>query len=84
MDDEVKIPPNEIPLGEAPVGKDLYLSALHGGRGFRHRLAEMGLAPGAQFRILKKHRPGPFIISVRGSRLMLGRGMAQRVKVRLV
>ncbi len=84
MDDKTKLSQNNIPLGHAPIGQDVLLVAIHGGRGLRHRLAEMGLAPGVRFRILKKHKPGPYIISVRGSRLMLGRGMTERVMVKLL
>jgi Fe2+ transport system protein FeoA len=45
-------------------------------------MAEMGLLPGVRFRVISHARYGPIIVSVKDTRLMLGRGMAQRVLVR--
>jgi len=71
-----------IPLEIAPAGETLELAAIAGGRRLQHRLAEMGLTPGVRFRIITKGQPGPFIISVKETRLVLGRGMAHSVTVR--
>ena len=72
-----------IPLAMALVGQEVTLHSAHGGRGFQHRLAEMGLTPGIKFRVLAKGSPGPFIISVKNTRLLLGRGMVHRIRVSL-
>lgn len=42
----------------------------------------MGLSPGVNLRIIQSQMPGPVIIDLRGSRLALGRGMAQRIIVK--
>jgi len=42
----------------------------------------MGLSPGVNLRIIQSQIPGPVIIDLRGSRLALGRGMAQRIIVK--
>ena len=70
-----------MPLMMAAEGQEVTLAEARGGRGFLLRLAEMGLTPGARFRILKKGRPGPYIVDVKGSRLVLGRGMIHRISV---
>jgi len=70
-----------MPLMMAPEGQEVTLAEVRGGRAFLLRLAEMGLTPGARFRILKKGRPGPYIIDVKGCRLVLGRGMIHRILV---
>ena len=70
-----------MPLAMAVVGQQLKLASLHGGREFQHRLAEMGLIPGVRFRVLAKGQPGPFIILLKETRLMLGYGMIHRVFV---
>jgi len=57
---------------------------VRGGRGLHRRLAEMGLGPGSRFVVETSGRPGPFIIRVKGSRLVLGHGMVTRVFVRSV
>lgn len=71
-----------LPLSEVLTGQEVVLSAIEGGRRFQHRLTEMGLTPGARFEVVNRGRPGPLVISVKGTRLMLGRGAARRVHVR--
>ena len=46
------------------------------------RLAEMGIIPGARFRVMSKGRPGPFIIMLKQTRMVLGQGMVHRMFVR--
>ena len=73
-----------MPLAMALVGQTVSFAGVRGGgRGLRHRLAEMGLVPGEKMEVLNRGR-GPFIVSVKGTRLLLGRGMADRVLVRPV
>lgn len=52
------------------------------GWGFEKRLMDMGLTPGAEV-VVVKSAPfhGPLEVTVRGSRLALGRGMAERIFV---
>lgn len=55
-----------------------------GGRGwgFRRRLMDMGLTLGTRITVVKSAPfRGPIEVSVRGSRLALGRGMAERIFV---
>jgi DtxR family Mn-dependent transcriptional regulator len=71
-----------MPLTMASVGQEVRLSAVTGSRELQHRLAEMGLTPGATFKVVNKGNPGPFIVSVKGSKLMLGRGTVHRVMIK--
>ncbi|MFW6066340.1 MAG: FeoA family protein [Planctomycetota bacterium] len=73
-----------MPVTTAPVGSQVELAEIRGGRGLVFRLAEMGLTPGVRFTVVSRSRPGPLIINLRGTRLMLGAGMAGRVYVRPV
>ncbi|MDY6913437.1 MAG: FeoA family protein [Planctomycetota bacterium] len=73
-----------MPLAMASVGQEVTFHSAHGGRGFQHRLAEMGLTPGISFRVLAKGSPGPFIITVKNTRLLLGHGMVHRIRVSLI
>ena len=78
----------EVPLtvlrsGEA--GNVTSISAGYGrGWGSEKRLMDMGLTPGTRV-IVVKSAPfhGPVEILVRGSRLALGRGMAERIFVEI-
>lgn len=45
------------------------------------RLAAMGLVPGTELEVLRNTPHGPFLISVKGSRIMLGHGMARKIQV---
>ena len=63
-------------------GKEVTLVTIHGGRVLRARLTDMGLIEGMKFRVLHSHRPGPCIIFIGNTRLVLGYGMAQKVLVR--
>jgi len=50
--------------------------------GFEKRLMDMGLTPGTKVTVVKSAPfHGPIEILVRGSRLVLGRGVAERVLV---
>jgi len=71
-----------MPLAMVNLGQEVILVGVEGGRRFQHRMAEMGLIPGVRFRVLAKGRPGPFIISVKDCRWVLGQGMVRRVLVR--
>jgi len=52
------------------------------GWGFRKRLEDMGLTPGTRVKVVKSAPfHGPLEVYVRGSRLALGRGMAERIFV---
>jgi ferrous iron transport protein A len=56
-----------------------------GGFGLVRRLAEMGLTPGVEVKIVKKGSfGGPVEVEVRGVALALGRGVASRVLVKPV
>jgi len=71
-----------MPLAMALVGQTVVFCGVRGGgAGLTHRLAEMGLTPGMTMEVLNRG-PGPFILSVRGTRLVLGRGMVGRILVR--
>ena len=50
--------------------------------GFRKRLEDMGLTPGTKVTVVKSAPfHGPVEVYVRGSRLAIGRGMAERIFV---
>lgn len=52
------------------------------GWGFQRRLEDMGLTPGTKVMVVKSAPfHGPIEIHVRGSRLAIGRGMAERILV---
>ncbi|MCK4627081.1 MAG: ferrous iron transport protein A [Phycisphaerae bacterium] len=71
-----------MPLAMTLVGQTVTFAGIrNAGRGLAHRLAEMGLTPGENLEIINRG-PGPFIVAVKGSRFVLGRGMVHRILVR--
>ena len=70
-----------MPLSLAPAGRSVRFRRVQAGHGLNSRLAAMGLLPGVQFQICHNDRRGPVIIGVNGNRLVLGRGMAEKVAV---
>jgi ferrous iron transport protein A len=70
------------PLSTIQTGKTVKLVSVEAGRGLNSRLTAMGLLPNVEITVINNGYPGPFVISVRGSRMMLGRGMADKIMVR--
>ena len=72
-----------IPLNEVDAGQRVRISQIQAGRDLTARLCAMGLTPGTPVDVVATGG-GPMILDVLGSRLMLGRGMAAKVLVRVV
>jgi len=68
-------------LASVPTGTLVKIVDVEAGRGLRSRLAALGLVPGTQLEVITNSSRGPFIVAVKESRLMLGRGMAQMIMV---
>jgi len=62
--------------------KGIIVSIL-GGRNVTQRLTDMGLTPGTEFKIVRKGRLCPVEISVRGSKLAIGCGVATKILVKV-
>ena len=71
-----------MPLRMANAGEEVILAEVLGGKDLQHRLAEMGLLPGAQFTIVSPGKSGPFIIMLKGTKLMLGLGMVHKIMIK--
>ena len=71
-----------MPLSYADTGKMLMITGVAGGWGLQRRLTEMGLTPGAQVMVMSGCHPGPLLVDIRGSRLGLGFGVAQKIMVK--
>jgi ferrous iron transport protein A len=69
------------PLSNVQSGETVKLASIDAGRGLHSRLASMGLVPNVEITVVSNSRPGPFVISVKNSKMMLGRGMAHKIMV---
>ena len=70
-----------MPLSTLNEGTRAVLKKITGGRQLRGRLAALGLLPGTELEVIQNSGQGPFVISVKGSRIVIGRGMASRIEV---
>jgi len=69
------------PLSKVQAGETVKLVGIEAGRGLSSRLASMGLVPNVEITVINNSHPGPFVISVKNSKIMLGRGMAHKIMV---
>ncbi len=74
-------PAAQVPLTSAQPGQRVRVSSIDAGHGLRTRLCAMGLTPGLAAEVVSAGA-GPVVLSVMGSRLVLGHGMAAKVHVK--
>lgn len=72
-----------MPLSMARPGEKVRVDGFLGGRHSEVRLSDMGLTPGTEVEVLTANG-GPVMVACRGSRLAVGRKMAQKLVCRPV
>ncbi len=73
-----------IPLGDLSAGQTARLECFTAGRGLINRLAVLGFLPGQEITMVQNFGRGPIIVTVRDTRVALGRHEAEQIKVRKV
>jgi Fe2+ transport system protein FeoA len=68
-------------LSDIKAGEIVRLFSVLGGEQFKERMVAMGLLPGTPFEVVRIRKGGPVVLSIRGSRLILGRGMSHKIMV---
>ena len=71
----------QMPLAMVEPGRKVRVVSVDAGRRFRARLSAMGLLPGVELRVITNVAKGPFIVALRGTRVMIGRGMLEKIMV---
>ena len=69
-------------LSEKKNNEKVILINIKGGYGVYQRLLDMGLVPGTSFEVFHNHGFGPITISLKGTKMMLGRGLAEKILVK--
>jgi ferrous iron transport protein A len=72
---------NPLFLIDLKEGEKAIIISIRGGIGVAQRLTDMGLTPGTEITVIKSAFFGPIEISVRGSTLAIGRGIASKILV---
>lgn len=70
-----------MPLAMIEAGRKVRFVSVSGGHELMGRLMSMGLLPGVEIEVVQNPLRGPFILSVKGIRIMLGRGVAHKILV---
>jgi len=68
-------------LSTVQSGQTVRLVRIDAGHGLKSRLIAMGLVPNAQITVVRQAERGPIVIIVKDTKMMLGRGMAQKIVV---
>ncbi len=63
-------------------GKSVILLYIDGGYGSQKKLLDMGLIPGESIKIINNSGLGSLTVNIKGSRLALGRGLAEKIFVK--
>jgi ferrous iron transport protein A len=74
---------NASSLSGVETGKTAVVCSLQGGHTFRSRLAALGFTPGAEVKVVQNRGHGPMIVTLRDTRIALGRGEASKVMITL-
>lgn len=69
-------------LSDIKTGRAARIIFIDGGMGAQHRLVELGLLPGEKITMLHNSGAGPVTVTVKGSKLSLGHGLAKKIIVR--
>lgn len=72
---------NPTSLDQLPAGFRATLINFCDNRAVTNRLASLGFTPGADVRMTQNFGHGPLIVTVRGTRVALGRGEAEKILV---
>jgi len=72
------------PLSALQPHQRAIVASLGGGHGLLSRMATLGFTPGAEVTMVQNYGRGPLIAMVRGGRVALGRGEADKILVRAI
>jgi Fe2+ transport system protein FeoA len=72
---------NIILLSETRAGQKVKVASIEAGKVLNSRLAALGLIKNTELGVVNNGHPGPFVVKVKGSTMMLGKGIAHKIKV---
>ncbi len=68
-------------LAAVKPGQTVRLVRIDASQRLMARLAAMGMLPHVEITVVRNGHPGPCVIRVRDSKVVLGRGMADKIEV---
>ncbi len=70
-----------MPLCDMTAGKTVRVVSVDAGHGLKSRLAAMGVLPSAALHIMRNEGAGQIIVSIKNSKVVLGRGASHKIFV---
>lgn len=70
-----------VNLSQAKTGQRVLIIGVEAGRGALTRLESMGLVPGVELEVLSASGRGPLLVGFEGGRVIVERGIADKVQV---
>jgi ferrous iron transport protein A len=70
-----------VSLAELNAGEHAVLVSLQAGRGAAGRLSALGFTPGVEMTMVQNYGRGPLVVSVRDTRIALGRREASAIYI---
>ncbi len=74
--------PEPVAMSSLTAGEHATILSFGSGRAVQNRLASLGFTPGVDVDMTQNYGFGPLIVTVRGTRVALGRGEAAKIMVR--
>ncbi len=69
-------------MADAIPGRKYRIMKIDGGCRLNSRLCAMGFIPGEIFQVSNASMGGPLCVFVKGTKVAIGRGMAERIQIR--
>ena len=76
------ITPTGLTLADLKPGEHAVLTEIHAGKGTTGRMTSLGFTPGVELEMTQNFGHGPLLVTVRGTRVALGRMEAKNLMVR--
>jgi len=70
-----------IPLAMCEEGDEVEIHCVDCGYGIKRRLCDLGLYDNTKIKVIKNDISGPIIVKVKDSKIMIGRGQANKIMV---
>jgi ferrous iron transport protein A len=78
---EDDISSHSLTLARAVQGRKYKIERVSGGHGLNSRLLSIGFLPGEVISVINQSGWGPLTVSIKGSKIALGRGIAHKIFV---
>ena len=73
---------NSLSLSQIKEGKTVTIASVEGGWDYRKRITGLGFVKGCSVAVVRNSSNGPLMVEIKGSKVALGRGEAEKIRVK--